>query len=82
MEDSGDRAAKYRKAGGHFRMPLSRIGFDPRNRGGLGVSPRHAHEIAWDGTDPPNGNGVTLRRYKEVEVVEVPQDLLPWINWT
>ena len=69
MEDSGDRAAKYRKPGGHFRMPLDRLGFDPRNRGGLGLSPTHAHEIAWDGTDQPYGNGVTLRRYKEVEVV-------------
>ena len=76
LKDSGDRAAKYRKPGGNFRLDLERLGFHPDNRGGLGVSAKHAHEVAWDGTD----NGVSLRRYKEVEVVEVPRDLLPGIK--
>ena len=48
LEDPGDRAAKYLKPGGSFRMGLRRLGFHPRNRGGLGVSPTHVHDVAWD----------------------------------
>ena len=47
IEDAGDRAQKRRKMG-HMRIPLDKIGFWDCNRGGLGISAHHAHEVAWD----------------------------------
>ena len=47
IEDAGDRAQKRRKMG-HMRISLDRIGFWDGNRGGLGISAHHAHEVAWD----------------------------------
>ena len=76
LADSGDRAANYRKPGGNCRFDLERLAFHPDNRGGLGCSAWHAHEVAWDGTD----NGVSLRRYKEVEIVEIPPEFLQGIK--
>ena len=72
--DPAERASKYLKAGSH-RMSLSLLGFHPDNRGKAGVHPKHAHQVAHDGTD----NGVSLRRYKQVEVVKVPEEMLPWL---
>ena len=77
LEDPVDRCLKYRKAGGNYRMPLDRLGFHPDNRGKAGVYPMHAHQVAHDGSS----NGVSLRRYKAVEVVKVPEDMLAWITW-
>ena len=73
--DPAERASKYLKAGSH-RMSLSLLGFHPDNRGKAGVHPKHAHQVAHDGSD----NGVSLRRYKAVEVVKVPEEMLPWIT--
>ena len=75
LEDDGDRAAKYRSAAGSFRMPLERLGFYPDNRGGMGCSGYHVHEVAWDGT----ANKVKLRRYREVEIAAIPKNRLPEI---
>ena len=72
-----DPVTKYLKPGGPFRMDVDRIGFHPDNRGGAGLYPSHAHGVAHDGTD----NGVSLRRYKSVEVVKVPADKLEEISW-
>ena len=72
LEDASDRAAKYLKSG-TFRMPLSQIGFHPDNRGGMGISPYHVHEVAAD----CQSNGLKQRRYSHVEVVKIPEDLLP-----
>ena len=68
-EDDGERAAGYRTSGGSFRMPLDRLGFFPGNRGGMGCSGSHVHEVAWDGT----ANKVKLRRYKEIEIAAIPE---------
>ena len=45
LEDAGDRAQKRRKQG-QLRIPLDQIGFWKENRGGLGISSHHAHEVA------------------------------------
>ena len=47
LEDAGDRAQKRRKMG-QMRISLDRIGFWDANRGGLGLSSDHVHEMAWD----------------------------------
>ncbi len=47
LEDPGDRAQTRRKLG-NVRIPLEQIGFHEENRGGLGISPHHAHEVCWD----------------------------------
>ena len=68
MEDAGDRAQKMRKTG-LVRIPLDKIGFCPDNRGGLGISPYHAHEVAWDCLS----NKTRISRYVHVDVVEIPE---------
>ena len=55
---------------GHVRIPLEELGFLPENRGGMGLSPHHVHEVAWDCLS----NGTKLSRYQEVEVVKLPPD--------
>ena len=72
LEDAGDRAQKKRKAG-LMRVPLEKIGFWPGNRGGLGISPYHVHEVAWDCV----ANKTKLSRYGHVDLLEVPSSLLP-----
>ena len=47
LEDPGDRAQTRRKLG-NVRIPLEQIGFHEENRGGLGISPHHAHAVCWD----------------------------------
>ena len=47
LVDPSDRANKSRRME-LLRIPLDQLGFHPRNRGGLGVLPNHAHEVGWD----------------------------------
>ena len=45
LEDAADRAQKYRRIG-LVRKPLDQLGFHPLNRGGAGIFPHRAHEVA------------------------------------
>ena len=56
------------------RVPVSDFGFIEENRGGLGISSKHVHDIAWSCNTP--GKGVQLFRYKQVELVRVPAHAL------
>ena len=67
LEDASDRACKLQKVG-QVRIPLEQIGFLPGNRCGMGICPRHTHEVAWDGM----ANKTKLTRYKQVDVVQIP----------
>ena len=69
VEDAGDRAQKHRKAG-LVRISLDRIAFWPDNRGGMGLSSHHVHEVAWD----CKTNKTKLQRYGHVDIIEVPRD--------
>ena len=69
--DPGDRAQSMRKPG-QLRVNQSAIVFSPPNRGHLGVSGHHTHEVAWDCLS----NGIKLKRYNAIDVVEVPMDEL------
>ena len=71
LEYAGDRAQKKRKDG-LVRISLDKIGFWPSNRGGLGISPYHMHEVANDCT----ANRTKLQRYGHVDLVEIPHDAL------
>lgn len=75
LEDAGDRAQKRRKAG-NVRISLDEIGFWPENRGGVGLSSYHAHEVAWD----CKSNKTKLTRYGHVDLVEIPKELLEQIR--
>ena len=47
---TADGVSDYVKDSGNvYRIPLSRIGFYPENRGGRGVDPGHAHDACRDG---------------------------------
>jgi len=72
-KDPLDRALTYREEGTE-RKDLALFGFLQSNRGRLGLSSRHSHEVAWS-CKP----GVKLVRYKCVEVVRVPaKELEHW----
>ena len=72
--DPGDRAMKLRRQGME-RIQLDQIGFYPDNRGGMGISPHHVHEVAHDCI----ANGVKLSRYNAVQVVILPREKLPGV---
>ena len=57
----------YREEGFN-RIPLQEIGFYPGNRGHMGVSGHHVHEVAGSCI-----GGIKLCRYKQVDIVRVPQ---------
>ena len=67
LETACDRAHKFRKRC-HLRIPLDQLGFSMQNRGGMGVSPHHIHEIAWDCL----WNYTSVSLYQEVHVVKMP----------
>ena len=75
LEDASDRAQKHRKAG-NMRIPLDKIGFWPDNRGGVGCSSHHVHEVAWD----CKANKTKLTRYEHVDLVEIPSNALQEIR--
>ena len=61
---------------GCVRIPLDQIGFWPGNRGGLGTSSHHVHEVAWD----CKANKTSLKRYQHVDLIEIPQDSLQQVR--
>ena len=63
-ETPSDRGERYRIHGVQ-RIPAKQIGFLPSNRGGLGITPFHSHEIAADRMV----NKTNLRRYNYAKVV-------------
>ena len=66
-DDPLDRALSYREPGLE-RRPLAELGFSPANRGQLGISSVHVHEVAHSCLA-----GVRLHRYKQVDAVRVPE---------
>ena len=66
LQDPLDRALTYREQG-LDRKSLDDLGFLPSNRGALGLSGHHVHEVSWSCL-----RGVKLIRYKQVDVVRVP----------
>ena len=71
LEDAADRARKKRKWE-LARVPLEQIGFWEGNRGGLGCSGYHSHEVAHDCL----ANKTRLQRYGHVDLMEVPKEHL------
>ena len=65
--DPLDRALSFREVGLE-RQDLDVLGVHPINRGQLGISSVHVHEVARSCQA-----GVKLYRYKQVDVVRVPQ---------
>ena len=59
-----DRAEQFRIPG-EMRVPVDKMGFLRCNRGGLGISPSHVHEIIEDRMK----NGTRPNRYNAVKVV-------------
>ena len=71
-EGPGDRAQKKRKTAlGIVRIPLEKIGFWPENRGGMGLSSYHVHEVALDCMQ----NTTKITRYNFVDLIEIPDNL-------
>ena len=62
LESASDRALKYRKS--LSRIQLEQLGFLPENKDGLGISPPHVHDVAWDCLDKTT----QVSRYKHVDV--------------
>ena len=50
-----------------IRMHVRRFGFLPMNRGGMGMAPMHAHDVARDRMD----NGTSENRYGAVKLVRL-----------
>ena len=50
-----------------IRMHVRRFGFLPMNRGGMGMAPMHAHDVARDRMD----NGTSPNRYGAVKLVKL-----------
>ena len=75
IKDPSDRAQKRRRPDLR-RVLLRQIGFSPFNRGGLGISPFHVHEVCHDCLS----NGVKITRYHHVYLVEIPRDRLEEIR--
>ena len=69
-DDPLDRALSHREVGLE-RHSLAELGFHPNNRGQLGISSTHVHEVAWSCF-----GGIKLYRYKQVDVVRVPESAL------
>ena len=68
LVDPVSRAQALRHQG-QMRIDLDLIGFYGPNRGGLGVSGFHSHEVLWDFIS----NQTRVNRYHAVDLVEVPQ---------
>ena len=65
-DDDLDRALSYRTL--LIRLPAWKLGLMQCNRGGLGCSPKHVHEVARSCLK----DGVRLNRYTCIDVVPVP----------
>ena len=71
MDDPLDRALKFREEG-LDRKGLDLLGFCSSNRGRLGINGYHVHKVAWS----CKTHSVKLVRYKQVDIVRVPQSEL------
>ena len=72
-----DRAEKYLATNLPGRVPLSQISWHPANRGGQGILPLHVHNVARDTCTNGRGN----RRYGQVKLVEVPENVrTSWLS--
>ena len=59
------------------RVPLNMISLRPANRGGQGILPIHVHNVARDTCTNGRGN----RRYGQVKLVEVPENVrTSWLS--
>ena len=58
------------------RVHLSKIKWQPANRGWQGILPMHVHAIAHDIVT----QGTSTRRYKSVELIEAPKPMLPHLK--
>jgi hypothetical protein len=67
ISDDLDRALSYRN-GNIIRLLPQKLGLLQFNRGGLGISPKHVHEVARS----CQKDGVRLNRYTCVDIVPVP----------
>ena len=72
LEDPLDRALSYREPG-QMRANLDDIGFLEFNRGSLGISAMHVHEVAQSCQEK---RGIQIFRYKQVELVRIPEEAL------
>ena len=70
IKDPLERATSYREEG-NVRKHLKAFGYHEDNRGTLGISSYHVHEVAWSCLD-----GVLEKRYKVVDAVRVPEAAL------
>ena len=57
-------------------IPLDKICFWPGNRGGLGISAHHVHDVAWGCL----ANKTKLQRYTCVDLIEIPEECLKAIR--
>ena len=69
MQKEADRGQQYLKPNQPGRVPLNQIGYHHNNRGGQGVMPFHAQEVAKGICQM----GTSKRRYGSVRLVEVPE---------
>ena len=67
LVDPSDRANKSRRLE-LVRIPLHKLGFNPSNRGGIGINPYHVHE----GVHDVQTNTLKISRYDHVKVVRIP----------
>lgn len=68
LEDAADRAERHRKHG-EQRVHLGQVGFWPSNRGGVGVSSTHIHEVCSD----IKTNKIRRQRYEPLQLLAVPE---------
>ena len=69
-EDPTDRAQR-RRTHSLIRIPLDKIGFWSRDRGGTGLSSHHVRQVAHDCV----ANKVKLSRYGHVDIVQISEHM-------
>ena len=75
MTDPSDRA-QLKRTIGLRRVHLRFLGFWPGNRGTLGISAHHCHEVAFDVMT----RRTKLARYGHVDLIEIPKEKLEEIR--
>ena len=68
LTSPADQAQQYRTSEHPTRIPIEKFGFHPLNRGGQGMIPHHAHQLASSIVTV----GTSIRRYQFVRAVRVP----------
>ena len=72
MVSDADKAETHKVATQPGRVKLGQISCYGRNRGGQGILPLHAHDVAFDICE----NLTSIRRYQHVKLVEVPEEMV------